>query len=228
MSFDLIEIWAHMSGLNKGIAIFLILMGVSCIAVAFDRYIAYLKHQKESQAFAKKAAAHLDSWELEQVIELTEKHKGSALARMVGPMLQRYLRGIEDPQGGMTPVEMARNEQSRRLEQVTSELKRGFTVLSSVASTAPFVGLLGTVVGIIAAFQGIGQAGSGGIGAVMTGISEALIETALGLLIAIPAVLVFNYLTGRVNNLELNLARSSSELLDEMENHYGRKAEPAE
>ena len=118
----------------------------------------------------------------------------------------------------------ARNEQGRRLELVTSELKRGFTVLSSVASTAPFVGLLGTVVGIIAAFQGIGKSGGGGIGAVMTGISEALIETALGLLIAIPAVLVFNYLTGRVNQLELSLARSSSELLDEMENHYGRKA----
>ena len=97
------------------------------------------------------------------------------------------------------------------------------SVLASVGSVAPFVGLLGTVVGIIAAFQGIATSGSGGIAAVSAGIAEALVETALGLLVAIPAVLFFNWLTGRVNLVELALDRSASELLDEMENHYGKK-----
>jgi biopolymer transport protein ExbB len=92
-----------------------------------------------------------------------------------------------------------------------------------VGSVAPFVGLLGTVVGIIAAFQGIAAAGSGGLGAVSAGIAEALVETALGLVVAIPAVLFFNYLTSRVNGIELALDRSASELLDEMQYHFGKQ-----
>ncbi len=123
----------------------------------------------------------------------------------------------------MTPVEMAKNEAERMKEVIGADLRRGMSVLASVGSVAPFVGLLGTVVGIIGAFQGIATTGSGGIAAVSAGIAEALVVTALGLLVAIPAVLFFNYLTGRVNTVELALARSAGELLDEMENHYGRK-----
>ncbi|MBK7583298.1 MAG: MotA/TolQ/ExbB proton channel family protein [Myxococcales bacterium] len=94
------------------------------------------------------------------------------------------------------------------------------SILATTGSIAPFIGLLGTVVGIIAAFQGIAASGSGGIGAISAGIAEALVETALGLLVAIPAVLMFN-LTGRINTLELALSRSVGELLDEMEDHDG-------
>ncbi|MEQ9322290.1 MAG: MotA/TolQ/ExbB proton channel family protein, partial [Polyangiaceae bacterium] len=91
---------------------------------------------------------------------------------------------------------------------------------------APFVGLLGTVVGIIGAFQGIASSGSGGLGAVSAGIAEALIETAFGLMVAIPAVLFFNYLSARVARLELQLGRSVGELLDDMENQDGRTSQP--
>jgi biopolymer transport protein ExbB len=98
-------------------------------------------------------------------------------------------------------------------------------ILATTGSVAPFVGLLGTVVGIIAAFQGIASSGSGGIGAISAGISEALIETALGLLIAIPAVLFFNYLSAKINGVELSLARSTGEFLDELESHHGRKSQ---
>jgi biopolymer transport protein ExbB len=95
-------------------------------------------------------------------------------------------------------------------------------IVATVGSLAPFVGLLGTVVGIIAAFQGIGAAGSAGMSAISAGIAEALVETAFGLMVAIPAVIMFNYLTGRVATIELALGRSVGELLDEMENHHGR------
>jgi len=94
--------------------------------------------------------------------------------------------------------------------------------VATVGSIAPFVGLLGTVVGIIGAFQGIGSAGNAGIGAVMGGISEALVETAFGLMVAIPAVIVFNYLNARISTIETALGRSAGELLDELENHQGR------
>jgi biopolymer transport protein ExbB len=111
---------------------------------------------------------------------------------------------------------------ARKRDAISSDLRRGLSVLASVGSVAPFVGLLGTVVGIISAFQSIASTGSGGLGAVSAGISEALIETALGLVVAIPAVLCFNYLTGRIGLVEQALERSSGELLDEMENVHGR------
>ncbi|MGE0324842.1 MAG: MotA/TolQ/ExbB proton channel family protein [Polyangiaceae bacterium] len=224
MTLDPIAIWHHMSGLNKAIALILLTMGVSTIGVVVERILAFSKANTESRTFVQKAAALLDEWRIEEIIALTEKHKASTLARTIGAMMQRYQRGLERADKGLTPVEMARNEAERTKETIGAELRRGFTVLSSVASVAPFVGLLGTVIGIIMSFKAIGAGGDAGMAAVMTGISEALFETALGLMIAIPAVLFFNYLTGRVNQIELTLARSSSELLDEMENRYGNES----
>ncbi|MCA9620943.1 MAG: MotA/TolQ/ExbB proton channel family protein, partial [Myxococcales bacterium] len=155
-------------------------------------------------------------------------HKASALARLFESITRRYLQGHEEGEGGLTAVELARNEAERAKEAIGADLRKGMNVLASVGSVAPFVGLLGTVVGIIGAFQGIASKGSGGLGAVSAGIAEALIETAFGLMVAIPAVLLFNYLTARVARLELNLARSAGELLDDMENQDGRSADISE
>ena len=93
-------------------------------------------------------------------------------------------------------------------------LQQGVNTLATIGTTAPFVGLLGTVVGVINAFNGIAATGSGGIGAVSAGISEALVETALGLVVAIPAVWFYNYLTGRVEYFNVEMDNSSSELVD--------------
>jgi biopolymer transport protein ExbB len=225
MSFDLAHIWATMGGLSKAIAAVLLLMGIASVAVTVERLLALSRSAKESRIFARSATPIIDEWRIEEMLELSQKHKPSALARLFGFVTERYLRGYQDLDGGMTPVELARNEAERRKEAIGAELRRGLGVLASVGSVAPFVGLLGTVVGIIGAFQGIAATGSGGLAAVSAGIAEALIETALGLLVAIPAVLLFNYLTNRINSVEMALSRSAGELLDEMENHYGRKAE---
>ncbi len=166
----------------------------------------------------------LDTCRMTYVLEnkTAQTHKASPLAALFERMTSSYLRGTEKP-GEMTPVDLARNEAARRMEATGAELRRGMNVLASVGSVAPFVGLLGTVVGIIGAFQAIGVSGSAGLGSVMAGISEALIETAFGLMVAIPAVLFFNYLSARVAGIELALGRSMGELLDEMENNHGRK-----
>ena len=95
-----------------------------------------------------------------------------------------------------------------------NDLKKGIPSLATIGATAPFVGLLGTVVGIITAFQGIAATGSGGLGAVSAGISEALVETALGLVVAIPAVWFYNYFTGRLEYFNVEMDNSSSELVD--------------
>jgi biopolymer transport protein ExbB len=96
-------------------------------------------------------------------------------------------------------------------------MNRGLGVLASTGSVAPFVGLLGTVLGIVASFEGIAREGGGGLGAVSAGIAEALVVTALGLLVAIPAVLAFNHLSTRVERLLLALDHASSELVDHLE-----------
>lgn len=222
MTFDLVQIWAHMGVLSRIIAFGLLLMAVASIAVVVERFIAFAKANKASQSFAQGARPILESWDLEQIAGLAKKHKSSHLATLFDRMTRKYLEGVEQ-RGSMTPVDLARNEAARTLETVGAELRRGMSVLASVGSVAPFVGLLGTVVGIIGAFQGIGAAGSAGMSAVMTGISEALIETAFGLIVAIPAVLFYNYLTTRVSGIELALTRSVGELVDEMENNHGRE-----
>jgi biopolymer transport protein ExbB len=231
MSLDLVEIWAHMNGLARTIAGFLMLMMVASVAVVVERSIAFLKVQSATRAFVAAAAQPLKDWKLNKLLEVAKKYNASPLAKLFEGMTARYLEGLSRG-GSLTPVEMARGESARRLEQVSADLRRGCSVLASVGSVAPFVGLLGTVIGIMGAFGNIGASGSAGLGTVMTSISEALVETAFGLLVAIPAVLFFNYLTGRVGAMELSLQSSVSELLDEMENNYGhdskhRRAEEA-
>ena len=228
MSFDLVQIWNHMGMLAKVIAGVLVMFAVASIGVVIERTLAFAKGAKESREFAKQVAPKIDSWEIEEIGAIAEKHKASPLARVFGHTIERYLSAYEDLDGGLSPVEMARNESQRRLEEIGSDLRRGMNVLASVGSTAPFVGLLGTVIGIITAFNALGASSTAGIASVMIGISEALAETALGLLVAIPAVLLFNYLSARVSLIELALGRSVGELLDEMENRHGRKFERAQ
>jgi biopolymer transport protein ExbB len=225
MSFDLLHIWASMSFFSKVIAAALVLMAIGCIGVVVERCIALGRNAKDSRAFARAIAPMIDGWKVEELVEISDKHKHSVLAKLLGTITRRYLRGYEDLEGGLSPFEMAKNEAERAKEVIGAELRRGMNVLASVGSVAPFIGLLGTVVGIIAAFQGIAATGGGGLSAVSAGIAEALVETALGLCVAIPAVLAFNYLTTRVNAVELALNGSASELLDEMENHDGRKTD---
>jgi biopolymer transport protein ExbB len=225
MSFNLSHIWQHMSALNKGIAFVLFMMAVSFIGVTIERLIAFSRSAKESRSFALAAGKLLEEWKVDEIVPLAEKYKSSALARLFGPIIRRYVHAFADlGEGGLSPVELARNEAARRAEAVGEELRRGMNVVATVGSISPFVGLLGTVVGIIGAFAGIGNAGNAGMSAIMGGISEALIETAFGLMVAIPSVIAFNYLNAKIAGIETALGRSAGELLDELENHQGRSA----
>ena len=111
-------------------------------------------------------------------------------------------------------IESSQRALERAESIVHAKLKRGLSVLATIGSTAPFVGLFGTVVGILNAFRSIATAKSSGIGQVAGGISEALVTTAFGLLVAIPAVMTFNYFTGRVEAFDVEMDNSSSELVD--------------
>jgi biopolymer transport protein ExbB/TolQ len=221
MSFSPLHIWASMGLLSKVIASILLFMAVSCLAVVVERHITLLRAKSTTKRFLRGVFELIDSGAYQKAIEMAEQNKLSPFARILSPVLSRLVKGDEKKVGA---VDLARREAERQKEAVSEDLRRGMGILASVGSVAPFVGLLGTVVGIITAFQGIAATGSGGLGAVSAGIAEALVETALGLMVAIPAVLFFNQLNNKINAVETELARRTGELLDELENSHGIRA----
>lgn len=223
MSFSLVHIWASMGLMSKLVASSLLLMAAMSLAVTIERWITLARGKTATSRFLAAVMPALERGDLESVSQFATEFKAAPFARIVGPTVQKMLKRDT---GEVSLVELARRESERQRESVGGELRRGLGVLASVGSIAPFVGLLGTVVGIISAFQGIAATGSGGLGSVSAGISEALVETALGLCVAIPAVLLFNNLNAKLNAEEGVLARASGELLDELENKYGNQSVP--
>ncbi len=222
MSFSPLHIWASMGPLSKVIAGLLLLMATMSLAVVVERQVSLFRARRETKRFFRAVIGFFEAAEYDKAIATADAHRASPFARLIGPVLRKLTPDGTDKKG-LDPVELARREAERQKEQVGEELRRGMGVLASVGSVAPFVGLLGTVVGIISAFQGIATTGSGGLGAVSAGIAEALVETALGLMVAIPAVLFVNQLNNKINVVETELARRTGELLDELENTHAQR-----
>lgn len=217
MQFGVNEILAHMGLPAMIIAGFLFVMGLASLTVLAERLITLRLSRRASRAFGAAIAADIRARKIPAVIARAEEapFKRGHLARVLRSGLTAYQHALSTADiGGLPPAERTRRHLDRYMEEIGADLRRGMSVLSSVGSIAPFVGLLGTVVGIISAFQSIANTGSGGLSAVSAGISEALIETALGLAVAIPAVLAYNYLSGRIAAEELTLNHAAGELLD--------------
>jgi len=218
MQFSFTEIFQHMGVPAMVVAAILLVMGMASLTVFVERIITLRRSRAASQRFAAQIGADVQKGKFDGVIEQAEAHARGHLARIVRAGLTTFRHAEQTVDvAGVPPVERTRRFLERFMEEIGADLRRGLSVLASVGSVAPFVGLLGTVLGIITAFQGIATAGSGGLSAVSAGISEALIETALGLAVAIPAVLAFNYLSGKIAQEELMLNHSAGELLDTIE-----------
>ena len=218
MGFSLSEMWGHMGVPAKIVFGILIVMGLASLTVFIERILTLRRSRKASRQFAAESGGHVREDMIETVLEEATKYKHGHLPRLVGAALTTYRHARDTADVSVIPpAERTRRHMERYLEDVGADLRSGLSVLASVGSIAPFVGLLGTVLGIISAFQGIATAGSGGLSAVSAGISEALIETALGLAVAIPAVLAFNYLTGLITREESGLNSAAGELLDTIE-----------
>lgn len=216
MQFGLQEIWDSMTVLNKGVAIILILMSIWSLYVTIERLLTFRKAKQQSLEFAKKVTQLLSQDKPADAIELARKYKASHLARVTRAGLIEFMY---DTAGGPAVqghdvVEAAMRALERETLVTYTDLKKGISSLATIATTAPFIGLFGTVVGIINAFRGMALTGSGGIGAVSAGIAEALVATALGLGVAIPAAWMFNYFTNVLERLQVEMSNSSSELVD--------------
>jgi biopolymer transport protein ExbB/biopolymer transport protein TolQ len=210
--------WNQMGVVAKAVAFVLFFMSFWSVGVAVERIFTFIQARKQSKLYAPQVAKLLKDGRLKDAIALSQskQFRYSHLAKVVMSGLQEYQFQQETGTnlGREDLVDTVRRAIQRATALTASDLKKGVSSLATIGSTAPFVGLLGTVVGVISAFQGIAATGSGGIGAVSAGIAEALIETALGLVVAIPAVWFYNYLTGRIEYFNVEMDNSSSELLD--------------
>ena len=195
---NLIEMWGTMTWVAKGVAFILVIMSMWSFGVAIERIYTFTQARNQSKAYAPQVAKHLKDNRLKDAIALSasKNFRYSHLAKVVLAGLQEYQ--FQQETGGTLSREDLVDSVRRSIQRATaltqSDLKKGVNTLATIGTTAPFVGLLGTVVGVINAFVGIAATGSGGIGAVSAGIAEALVETALGLFVAIPAVWFYNYL----------------------------------
>jgi len=212
------EVWTHLGWPAITVVTVLLAMGVASLAVFVERVWAIARSRRESRAFAAGAIATLRPAGVETVLAEAERLDGGHLARLARHGLSMY-RDVQNglDGDGLTPVESMRRELQRRIDEQVADLKRGLPLLASVGSVAPFVGLLGTVLGIVTAFRGIATTGSGGLSAVSAGIAEALVVTALGLVVAIPAVLAFNYLSTQIARDQLALTNAAGRLIDTVE-----------
>jgi biopolymer transport protein ExbB/biopolymer transport protein TolQ len=215
---DLWHMWETMGWVAKAVAFILVGMSMISFGVSIERYYTFYQARKQSKLYAPQVAKHLKDGRLKDALAVSQAktYQYSHLAKVVLAGLQEY-QFQQDAGGNLNRddiLDTVRRAIQRATALTANDLKKGIPSLATIGATAPFVGLLGTVVGVINAFAGIGAQGSAGLGAVSAGISEALIETALGLIVAIPAVWLYNYFTGRLEYFNVEMDNSSSELVD--------------
>ena len=215
---DLLELWEQMGFAVKSLMILLALMSMWSMGVFFERLFTFVQAGKQSKLFAPQVAKHLKDGRLKDAIAVSQSknYKYSHLGKVVLAGLQEYQfqkdTGVELQRDDL--IDSVRRAIQRAAALTAADLKKGMGSLATIGATAVFVGLLGTTLGVINAFQGIAATGSGGLGAVSAGIAEALVGTAVGLFVAIPAVWFYNYLTSRIEFFNVEMDNSSSELVD--------------
>jgi len=216
MNLSLLQLWSQMGNFAKGIVVVMFLMSVYSLTIAFGKWLLIRRSEAATRKFAPEFSRAIQEEQLEQAITLAEKHKKSHVSRVLGEALSEVKPLLSD-RATITAgdINSAERAVERQMLIVLAEFKRGLGVLATVGSTAPFVGLLGTTMGIVNAFTGMAAAGaSGGLAGISAGIAEALITTAFGLMVAIPAVWLYNYFTTKVENLTVEMTYTSKELID--------------
>lgn len=216
MQFGLIEMWQAMGGLAKTVSIILIGLSIISLYLFFERQFVFFKARKKSKQVAPKLADLLKNGQIKEALNLSSKKdfKGSHLARVTAAGIQEFFEGKKANLSLEEQVETAQRGCERAAVIFTQELKRGSNTLATVATSAPFIGLFGTIAGIINAFRGMALTGSGGIGAVAQGIAEALITTAFGIGVAIIALWCYNFLATKIDTYGAEMANTTSQVVD--------------
>jgi biopolymer transport protein ExbB len=214
MGVSLMEMWHEMGWFAKGIVFLLAAMSIWSLTIAVSKWWNLRKAQKETIKFAPEFSQFLEEDNLTEAIKLAEGYKKSHVARVLGGALAEVKPLIQDGSVTVSDINSAERAVERNMLMEVTALKRGLAVLATTGSTAPFVGLLGTTMGIVNSFTAMAQTGSGGLAAIGGGIAEALITTAFGILVALPAVWAYNYFTTKIDNLAAEMTYVSKEFID--------------
>ena len=214
MNLSLIDLYGTMGGFAKGIVYTLLIMSIWSLTVMVQKWWFLRSAQSETRKFAPEFSQFLEEDNLTEAIKLAEGYKKSHVARVLGNALSEIKPLIADGSVTVSDINSAERAIEREMLMTIVLIKRGLGILATTGSTAPFVGLLGTTMGIVNAFTGMAASGGGGLGAISAGIAEALITTAFGLLVAIPAVWMYNYFQTKVDNITAEMTYSSKEMID--------------
>ncbi|MGE0126494.1 MAG: MotA/TolQ/ExbB proton channel family protein [Blastocatellales bacterium] len=221
--FTPMGVWRSMGWVARVVLVILLVMSIWSIAIMVERYLTFSAARNQSREFAPKVATSLKSQKIDEAISLSDKYKKSHLAMVVNAGLQEFRAHQLSSDLSGEVVDASKRALQRATAIKIAEFRRGLSGLATIGSTAPFVGLFGTVFGIINAFVGMGESASAGISAVAGGIAEALVTTAVGLAVAVPAVWLFNYFTSKVDNFVVEMDNSSAELIDFFLKQRGKK-----
>lgn len=223
MEFGLTAMWNQMGPLAKVVAFLLFFLSIVSLYLFIERQIVYAKARIKSKKVAPKLAGMLKNGQIQEALKLSSKkeNKGSHLARVTAAGIKEFLEGKEANLSLEEQIETAQRGCDRASIIFTQELKRGLSTLATIATSSPFIGLFGTIAGIINAFRGMSETGSAGIGAVSQGIAEALITTAFGIGVAIIALWCYNFLSTKIEVYGSEMSNTSSEIAD----FFIRKAE---
>ena len=214
MDFSLLGLWHQMGNFAKGIVVVMAIMSIYSLTIMVSKWWNLRKAQKETIKFAPEFSQFLEEDNLTEAIRLAESYKKSHVALVLGGALGEVKPLIADGSVTVADINSAERAVERNMLLEITNLKRGLAVLATVGATAPFVGLLGTTMGVVNSFTGMAASGSGGLAAIGGGIAEALITTAFGLLVAIPAVWAYNYFTTKIENLTAEMTYVSKEMID--------------
>ena len=211
---NLVELWDSMGGIAKGVVFILLIMSAYSISVMIERWLTYRQARKQSRLFTPAVAECLRDGKIDEAIALGEQYNKSHLAKVLVTGLHELQAHSKDKDIPGDILEASKRALERATAINIEDLKRGLSGLATIGSTAPFVGLFGTTIGIINAFTGMKTEETAGIAAVAGGIAEALVATALGLFVAVPAVWMFNIFTNKIETFIVEMDNSSSELID--------------
>lgn len=215
--FSIVGMWNSMTPLGKGIVVVLALLSVWSLTIAMERLWRFYRAKQESLELASGITPMLERHDLSMAISYAgdKRFKHSHLARVLVAGLTEFQHDVSrELPPDFDLVAAGQRAIDRETLITTADMRKGLGNLATISTTAPFIGLFGTVIGIITAFQGMAVSGSGGLGAVSAGIAEALGATALGLFVAVPAVWLYNYFLGKIERFQVEMANSTSQLID--------------
>jgi biopolymer transport protein ExbB len=212
-TWDLRTMLTTMGTLARIVVLILFILSIYSFGVMIDRALMYSAARKQSRVFVQQVAGALREGKLDEAISIAERNKKSHIAKVVATGLSEFQSASQQVSDAEV-IDAAKRGLERSVAIVHAEMKRGLSALATIGSTAPFVGLFGTVAGIINAFKGIQAEKATGLSAVAGGIAEALVTTAFGLLVAVPAVWAYNYFTNKVEAFDVEMDNSSMELIN--------------